>query len=66
MDEQEDGRNGATAADPVTVMDARVNLTDVVNRVLYRGERIPITRNGKTVAYMVSPEDFERLSRAAA
>lgn len=59
-------RNEVEAAEPVTVMDARVNLTDVVNRALYRGERIPITRNGKTVAYMISPDDFERLARAAA
>ncbi|MGH7271785.1 MAG: type II toxin-antitoxin system Phd/YefM family antitoxin [Polyangiaceae bacterium] len=65
MDQSEEERNETAVAEPVTVMDARVNLTDVVNRVLYRGERIPITRNGKTVAYLVSPDDFESWTRAA-
>ena len=59
-------RNEVEAAEPVTVMDARVNLTDVVNRALYRGERIPITRNGQDVADTNSPDDFERLPPAAA
>lgn len=58
MDQNGEDRNGSVAAEPIAIGEARVNLTDVVNRVLYRNERIPITRNGKVIAYLVSPEDF--------
>lgn len=37
--------------------DARKNLTDLVNRVGYGGERIAISRRGKDLAVLVSVED---------
>jgi prevent-host-death family protein len=46
-----------------SVTDARKKLADLVNQVVYRGERIVLTRHGKVVAAIVSAEDFELLSR---
>ena len=41
--------------------EARKNLTDIVSRVAYGGERITIGRRGKDLAVLVSVEDAERL-----
>jgi len=62
-------RNDAVAglaADPMGIGEARVNLTEVINRVRYRNERIPITRNNQIIAYIVSPEDFLRITESEA
>lgn len=67
MPDQADGRNDDTggpavvAAVPIT--EARSNLTELVNRVVYLGERVPITKNGSVVAAVVSAEDLEMLNK---
>lgn len=43
---------------------ARAELSDLVNRVVYGGERIVLTRHGKAVAAIVSAADLERLAPA--
>jgi prevent-host-death family protein len=67
MSDQGDGRNGDSgeAADiaAVPITEARANLTDVVNRVIYRGERVTLTKNDKVVAAVISAEDLEVLNR---
>jgi prevent-host-death family protein len=45
----------------VGVNRARDILGELVNRAGYGGERIPLTRNGKQVAALVSMKDVERL-----
>jgi prevent-host-death family protein len=47
----------------VTTASARQKLADLVNRVLYRGDRIILTRHGRPVAALVSMSDFSRLRR---
>ena len=47
--------------DHFTMGEARKNLTDIVCRVAYGGERITIARRGKDLAVLVSLEDAERL-----
>ena len=39
------------------------DISDLVNRVAYRGERIILTSRGKPKAALVSIEDYERLKR---
>lgn len=41
----------------LTVSEARKNLMDAVNRVVYAGERIVLRRRNKDVAVLVSTED---------
>ena len=43
------------------LFDAKTRLSEFVNKVLYGGERVVITRNGKPVAALVSPDDLARL-----
>ena len=43
---------------------ARKTLTHLVNKVLYLKERVILTRKGKTVAVLISPEDFSILMLA--
>jgi prevent-host-death family protein len=47
--------------DEIPVTQARAELSDLVNRVVYGGERIVLTRHGKAVAAIVSATDLERL-----
>jgi prevent-host-death family protein len=47
----------------IPVTQARAALADLVNRVVYGGERIALTRHGRTVAALVSAADLERLRR---
>jgi prevent-host-death family protein len=47
--------------DEVPVTKARADLADLVNRVAYGGERIALTRHGRTVAAIVSADDLQRL-----
>ncbi|SEG84903.1 prevent-host-death family protein [Thermomonospora echinospora] len=42
---------------------ARQVLADLVNRVAYGGEHVVLTRHGRVVAAIVSPEDLELLQR---
>jgi prevent-host-death family protein len=50
----------------VPVTRARADLSDLVNRVAYGGERIALTRHGRPVAAIVSAEDLRRLEEGAA
>jgi len=53
-----------TKAVPIT--EAREDLGGIVNRVALRGERIPLSKNGKQVAVVVPLEDAELLERLEA
>lgn len=41
----------------------RAELSDVVGRVAYGGERVALRRNGKVAAVLISKEDLETLER---
>lgn len=45
----------------VSTRELRSQLSDVLGRTMYAGERIGITRNGKLAAVMVSAADLEAL-----
>jgi prevent-host-death family protein len=45
----------------VSTTRAREALSDVINRVVYQGERIVLERHGKDVVAMVPVEDLELL-----
>ncbi|MFT4187345.1 MAG: type II toxin-antitoxin system prevent-host-death family antitoxin [Aeromicrobium sp.] len=45
----------------ITTRDLRGQLSDVVSRAMYAGERIGVTRNGKLAAVLVGPADLEAL-----
>ena len=47
----------------LSIVDARNNMADVLNRVSYGGERIALSRRGKAVAVLVSVADAELLAR---
>jgi prevent-host-death family protein len=46
----------------IPVTRARAELSELVNRVAYGGERIVLTRHGKAVAAIVSAADLNQLS----
>jgi prevent-host-death family protein len=50
----------------LSVAEARRDLSETLNRVAYRGERIKLQRHGKTVAVLVSVEDAALLERLSA
>jgi prevent-host-death family protein len=54
------------ARDEIPVTEARKDLAELVNRVAYGGERIPLSRHGKVVAAIVSADDLDLLERLAA
>jgi prevent-host-death family protein len=43
----------------VTSEEVRLNLGELINRVLYRSERVRVTRRGKPVMALVPLEDLE-------
>lgn len=45
----------------VTTRELRSQLSDVLGRTMYAGERIGVTRNGKLAAVIVSVADLETL-----
>lgn len=47
----------------VTTAEMRNDLSDVLNRVAYGGERVAVKRRTKTVAVIISPADAELLER---
>lgn len=47
----------------VPVTEARAQFADLVNRVAYTGEPVRLTRRGKVMAALVSPEDLELLEQ---
>jgi prevent-host-death family protein len=48
----------------VPVTQARAEFADLVNRVVYGGERVVVTRHGKPIVALVSADDLERLEEA--
>ena len=47
----------------LSISDARENLSDIMNRVRYRGERVILRRHNRDVAAVVPIEDLEALQR---
>jgi prevent-host-death family protein len=45
----------------VPVTQARAEFADLVNRVVYGGERVVVTRHGKPIVALVSADDLARL-----
>lgn len=48
----------------VSIGQVKRDISELVNRVAYAGERIVLTSRGKPKAVLVSLEDFEQLQRA--
>ncbi|WP_351234122.1 type II toxin-antitoxin system Phd/YefM family antitoxin [Streptomyces sp. NPDC002133] len=49
----------------IPVTQARAELADLINRVVYGGERVVVTRHGKPLVALVSAADLERLEALA-
>jgi prevent-host-death family protein len=49
----------------IPVTQARAELADLINRVVYGGERVVVTRHGKPLVALVSAVDLERLEQGA-
>ncbi|MGW1810207.1 type II toxin-antitoxin system Phd/YefM family antitoxin [Streptomyces sp. NPDC002078] len=49
----------------IPVTQARAELADLINRVVYGGERVVVTRHGKPLVALVSAADLERLDALA-
>jgi prevent-host-death family protein len=47
----------------MSISQAKRNISELVNRVNYTGERIILTSRGKPKAVLISIEDYERLPR---
>jgi prevent-host-death family protein len=47
----------------LSISEARDTLAEIINRVVYGGERIILRRHGKKVAALVSARDLERLAK---
>ncbi|GHE02707.1 type II toxin-antitoxin system Phd/YefM family antitoxin [Streptomyces alanosinicus] len=45
----------------IPVTQARAELADLINRVVYGGERVVVTRHGKPLVALVSADDLARL-----
>ncbi|MFJ8822429.1 type II toxin-antitoxin system Phd/YefM family antitoxin [Streptomyces sp. NPDC102467] len=50
----------------IPVTQARAELADLINRVVYGGERVVVTRHGKPLIGLVSAADLERLEALGA
>ncbi|MDI3418288.1 type II toxin-antitoxin system Phd/YefM family antitoxin [Streptomyces luteolus] len=48
----------------IPVTQARAELADLINRVVYGGERVVVTRHGKPLVALVSAEDLRRLQES--
>lgn len=51
----------ATVSNEVSTRELRSQLSDVLGRAMYAGERIGVTRNGKLAAVVIGVEDLEAL-----
>lgn len=49
----------------VGATEARARFSELLGRVLFRGERVVITRNGRECAALISLEELERLEAQA-
>lgn len=47
----------------IPVTQARAELADLINRVVYGGERVVVTRHGKPLVALVSADDLARLEQ---
>lgn len=45
----------------ITTKEAKKNLSDLVNKVAYSGERFTLTRHGEGVAVIISLEEWEAI-----
>ena len=52
-----------TMAYEIPVTQARAELAELINRVVYGGERVVVTRHGKPLVALVSAADLQRLER---
>ncbi|GGK26143.1 antitoxin [Streptomyces camponoticapitis] len=50
----------------IPVTQARAELADLINRVVYGEERVVVTRHGKPLVALVSAADLERLENLKA
>jgi prevent-host-death family protein len=50
----------------IPVTQARAELADLINRVVYGGERVVVTRHGKPLVALVSAADLQRLEETEA
>ncbi|MFF3058456.1 type II toxin-antitoxin system Phd/YefM family antitoxin [Streptomyces sp. NPDC057909] len=50
----------------IPVTQARTELAELINRVVYGGERVVVTRHGKPLVALVSAADLERLEKEEA
>ncbi|MEV0778676.1 type II toxin-antitoxin system Phd/YefM family antitoxin [Streptomyces sp. NPDC050428] len=50
----------------IPVTQARAELADLINRVVYGEERVVVTRHGKPLVALVSAADLERLENIKA
>lgn len=50
----------------IPVTQARAALADLINRVVYGGERVVVTRHGKPLVALVSAADLAKLEEAGA
>ncbi len=50
-------------AHEVPVTQARAELAELINRVVYGGERVVVTRHGKPLVALVSAADLQRLEQ---
>ena len=55
---------GTMAEIRISIGQVKRDISELVNRVAYRGERIVLTSRGKPKAALVSIEDYERLRQA--
>jgi prevent-host-death family protein len=49
----------------IPVTQARAELAELINRVVYGGERVVVTRHGKPLVALVSADDLRRLEEPA-
>ncbi|MEV0278903.1 type II toxin-antitoxin system Phd/YefM family antitoxin [Streptomyces sp. NPDC050610] len=47
----------------IPVTQARAELAELINRVVYGGERVVVTRHGKPLVALVSAADLQRLEQ---
>lgn len=52
-------------AHEIPVTQARAEFAELINRVVYGGERVVVTRHGKPLVALVSAADLERLEGGA-
>ncbi|MEU5051757.1 type II toxin-antitoxin system Phd/YefM family antitoxin [Streptomyces sp. NPDC021096] len=49
----------------IPVTQARAELAELINRVVYGGERVVVTRHGKPLVALVSAADLQRLEESS-